>query len=83
MTAPTLAASHPTKNVFDLLQDHLQSMGGSPGRQLDAADGLLEPITHHLYQSLIELLERLEILSLHAARRVGRHRQLQLKIRAL
>ena len=44
---------------------------------------LLEPITCDLHQSLIELLERLEILILHAVRRVGRERQLHLKIRAL
>ena len=32
---------------------------------------------------LVELLERPEILSLHAVRRVGRERQLHLKVRAL
>ena len=36
-----------------------------------------------MQQSLIEFLERLEILSLQAMRRVGRDRQLHLKIRAL
>ena len=45
--------------------------------------GLLEAITHNLHQSLIERLERPEILSLHAVRRVGPERQLHLKIRAL
>ena len=50
--------------------------------QLDAADGQPEPIVHDLHQSLIELLERPEILSLHAVRRVGRERQLHLKVRA-
>ena len=38
---------------------------------------------HDLHQSLIELLEQPEILSLHAVRRVGRERQLQLKVHAL
>ena len=42
------------------------------------------PITvHDLHQSLVELLERPEILSLHAVRRVGRERQLHLDVRAL
>ena len=40
----------------------------------------MEPITHDLHQSLIELLKRPEILSLHAVRRVGRERQDHLKI---
>ena len=35
------------------------------------------------HQSLVELLERPDILSLHAVRRVGRERQLHLKVRAL
>ena len=75
--------SFATKNVFDVLQYLSESIGGSPGPQLDAADGLPEPIVHNLHQSLIELLERPEILSLHAVRRVGRERQLHLKVRAL
>ena len=50
---------------------------------MDAADGQPEPIVHDLQQSLVELLERPEILSLHAVRRVGRERQLHLKVRAL
>ena len=64
--------SFATKNVFDVLQD-----------LSDAADGQPEPIVHDLHQSLVELLERPEILSLHAVRRVGRGRQLPLKVRAL
>ena len=75
--------SFATKNVFDVLQDLSESIGGSPGPQLDAADGQPEPIVHDLHQSLVELLERPEILSLHAVRRVGRERQLHLKVRAL
>ena len=47
---------------------------------MDAADGQPEPIVHDLHRSLIELLERPEILSLHAVRRVGRERQLHLKV---
>ena len=39
--------------------------------------------TEGLHKSLVELLERPEILSLHAVRRVGRERQLHLKVRAL
>ena len=75
--------SSANENVFHVLQDLSDSIGGSPRTRLDAAHGMLEPITHHLHQSLIELLERPEILSSHAVRRVGRERQLHLKIRAL
>ena len=82
-TNPCTRPSFVTKNVFDVLQDLPQSIGGSPGPQLDAADGQPEPIVHDLHQSLIELLERPEILSLHAVRRVGRERQLHLEVRAL
>ena len=82
-TNPCTRPSFATKNVFDVLQDLSESTGGSPGPQLDAADGQPEPIVHDLHQSLVELLERPEILSLHAMRRVGRERQLHLKVRAL
>ena len=80
---PGTRPSSTTKNVFDVLQDLSESIGRSPGPQLDAADGQPEPIVHDVHQSLIELLERPEILSLHAVRRVGRERQLHLKVRAL
>ena len=82
-TNPCTRPSFATKNVFDVLQDLSESIGGSPGPQLDAADGQSEPIVHDLHQSLVELLERPEILSLHAVRRVGRERQLHIKVRAL
>ena len=82
-TNPCTRPSFATKNVFDVLQDLSESIEGSPGRQLDAADGQPEPIVHDLHQSLVELLERPEILSLYAVRRVGRERQLHLKVRAL
>ena len=82
-TNPCTRPSFATKNVFDVLQDLSESIGGSPGPQLDAADGQPEPIVHDLHQSLVELLERPEILSLHAVRRVGREQQLHLKVRAL
>ena len=82
-TNPCTRPSFATKNVFDVLQDLSESIGRSPGPQLDAADGQPEPIVHDLHQSLVELLERPEILSLHGVRRVGRERQLHLKIRAL
>ena len=82
-TNPCTRPSFATKNVFDVLQDLSESIGGSPGPQLDAADGQPEPIVHDLHQSVIELLERSEILSLHAVRRVERERQLHLKVRAL
>ena len=82
-TNPCTRPSFATKNVFDVLQDLSESIGGSPGPQLDAADGQPEPIVHDLHQSLVELLERPDILSLHAVRRVGRERQLHLKVRAL
>ena len=73
-TNPCIRSFFATKNVFDVVQDLSESIRGSPGPQLNAADGLLEPITHDLHQSLIELLERPEILSPHAMRRVGRGR---------
>ena len=82
-TNPCTCPSFPTKNVFDVPQDLSESIRGSPGPQLDAADGQPEPIVHDLHQSLLKLLERREILSLHAVRRVGRERQLHLKVRAL
>ena len=82
-TNPCTCPSFATENVFDVLQDLSESIGGSPGPQLDAADGQPEPIVHDLHQSLVELLERPEILSLHAVRRVERERQLHLKVSAL
>ena len=82
-TNPCTPPSFATKNVFDVLQDLSERIRGSPGPQLDAADGQPEPIVHNLHQWLIGLLERPEILSLHAVRRVGRERQLHLKVRAL
>ena len=82
-TNPCTRPSFATKNVFDVLQDLSESIGGSPGPQLDAADGQPEPNVHDLHQSLVELLERPEILNLHAVRRVGRERQLHLKVCAL
>ena len=60
-TNPCTRPSFATKNVFDVLQDLSESIGGSPGPQLDAADGQPEPIVHDLHQSLVELLERPEI----------------------
>ena len=82
-TIPFTQSSFATKNVFDVLQDLSESIGGSPGRQLQAADGLLEHMTPVLHQLLIELLEEPEILSWHVVRLPGRERQLHLKIRAL
>ena len=82
-TNPCTRPSFATKNVFDVLQDLSESVGGSPGPQLNAADGQPEPIVHDLHQSLVELLERPEILSLHAVRGVGCERQLHLKVSAL
>ena len=78
-TNPCTRPSFATENVFDVLQDLSESIGGSPGPQLDAADGQPEPIVQDLHQSLVELLERPEILSLHAVRRVGGERQLHLR----
>ena len=82
-TNPCTPSSFATKNVFYILQDLSESIGGSPGPQLDAADGLFESITNNLHLSLIELLERSEILSLHVVPCVGCERQLHLKFRAL
>ena len=80
---PCTWSSIATKNVFDVLQDLSESIGGSHEPQLEAADGPIEPITQDLHQLPIELLERPDILSLHAVRRAGRQRQLHLKVRAL
>ena len=82
-TSPSTQSSFRTKNVFNVLQALSESIGGSGKLQLDAADGVSEPITHDLRQSLVELLERPEILSSHAVRRAGRKRQLHLKIQAI
>ena len=82
-TNPCTRPSFTTKNVFDVLQDLSESIGGSPGPQLNAADEQPEPIVHDLHQLLVELREQPEILSLHSVRRVGRERQLLLKVRAL
>ena len=82
-TIPCTQSSFATENGFHVLQHLSESIGGSPGPQLDAADGLLGPITRNLHQSLIELLERPQILSLHTVGRVHRERQFPMKIRAL
>ena len=82
-TNPCTRPSFATKNVFDVLQNLSESIGGSPGPQLEAADGQPEPIVDDLHRFLVELLERPEILSWHAVRRVGRERQLHLKVCAL
>ena len=82
-TNPCTKSSFETENAFDVLQHLSESMGGSLGPQLDAADGLSGPITHDLHQWLIELLERPDILSLHAVGQFGRERQLDVKIRSL
>ena len=82
-TNPCTQSSFATKNGFDVLQDLSVSIGGSAGPQLGAADVPLEPITHNLQQSLIELLERPDVPSLHAVRRAGQERHLSLKIRGL
>ena len=82
-TDPSTQSSFATKNVFDVLQDLSDSIGGFRGLMLEAADGLSAGITHDLHQSLIEPFKWAGILSMHAVRRVGRERHLHLKIRAL
>ena len=57
-TDPCSRSSFATKNLFDVLQDLSESIGGSPRPQLEAADGPIEPITQDLHQSLIELFFR-------------------------
>ena len=71
--ARTIAPVHHSRPRICLMYFKIfsESIGGSPGPQLDAADGQPEPIVHDLHQSLVELLERPDILSLHAVRRVG------------
>ena len=49
-------SSFAAKNVFHVLHHLSETVKGSPGPPLEAADGLLEPITHDLHKSLIELL---------------------------
>ena len=78
MKAPTLAPSHPSR-----LRMYSMYYKIFPRVWEDAADGLSELVTHDLHQSLIELLERPEILRLHPVCRAGGERQLHLKIRAL
>ena len=82
-TNPCTQPSFATNNVVHVLQDLSESIRGSTGTQLGAADGPIEPIYHNLHESLIELFERPEILSLHAVRQLGPERQLHLKIPAL
>ena len=55
-TNPCTRPFFATKNVFDVLRDLSESIGGSPGRQLDALDGQHEPIVHDLHQLLVELV---------------------------
>ena len=55
-TNPCNQSSVATKNVFDVLPDLSESIRGSLGPQLEAADALLGPITRDLHQLLIELL---------------------------
>ena len=82
MKAPTLAPSHPSQQrmystyyrIFPRVsEDH-------PEGSWKPQTGYWCPKTHDLHQSLTELLEGPEILSLHAVRRVGSERQLHLKI---
>ena len=82
-TNPCNQSSFATKNVFDVLQHLSQSIGASLRPQLDAAGGLSEPISQGLHELLIQLLERPNIINLHAVCRVGHQRQLYLKIPAL
>ena len=76
MKARTLAPVRPSRPRMCLMYYGIYARVSEdhPGPQLDAADGQPEPIVHDLHQSLVELLERPEILSLHAVRRVGRER---------
>ena len=55
-TNPCSQSSFTTKNVCDILQGLSETIGRSPGPQLEHADGLSEPPIHDLHQSLIELL---------------------------
>ena len=54
-TKPRTQSSFATMNVFNLHQILSEESGGPPRQQLDTADGLSEPITQHMHQSLIEL----------------------------
>ena len=83
ITNPCTQSSFATKTVCDVPQDLFESIGGSSRAQLETADGVSEPFSRDLHQSLIELLERPETLSLHVMRRVGREGKLHLKVRAL
>ena len=85
MKARTLAPVRPSRPRMCLMyykifprvsEDH-------PDRSWMLQMGSLSPLSTTCTQSLVELLERPEILSLHAVRRVGRERQLHLKVRAL
>ena len=55
-THPCTKSSTVTKNVFDAFQSLSKEIGGSSTQQLDAADGLLEPVTDGLQLLLVELL---------------------------
>ena len=75
-------SSFSTKNIFDLLHDLIGVIRETRRPQLDAADGLAEPITHDLHHLVVELLENPELLSLHAACQPGCRRQLHPKVAA-
>ena len=85
MKARTLAPVRPSRPRTCLMYYRIYPRVSEdhPDRSWMLQMGSLEPIVHDLHQSLVELLERPEILSLHAVRRVGRERQLHLKVRAL
>ena len=54
---------------------------GAPAHQLEVADWQKEPTTHRLYQPLVELLRKPDILGLHAVRQIGREKQLHLRVK--
>ena len=54
---------------------------GAPAPELEVAEGQKEPTTHRLYQPLVELLRKPDILGLHAVRQIGREKQLHLRVK--
>ena len=58
-TNPCTQSSFTTKNVFEVVQDFSDGIGESSRLQLDAADGLAQPITHNLQLLLVELVEHM------------------------
>ena len=85
MKARTLAPVRPSRPRTCLMYYRIYPRVSEdhPDRSWMLQMGSLSPLSTTCTSRLWSFLERPEILSLHAVRRVGRERQLHLKVRAL